>query len=229
MKIANKIVSFILAAAVFPFMLTQTLVKLVLSVNENSLAYSLIKMLFGSDNNLTNNRLRIEESAADLFNLLTGKTKSNVGVDFKQLLSSLPAEFDSIKRLMIVSFAFIAAGLLIAIVIIGCVLFTDAYKTIAALGLGGGVCFFVSSLVFGRAAKPLVDGTISVVDILSKAMETSEADTSSFAAGLLSDAISVDSFALGGAVFFAMFALFGLAIWEISYVVTLPKPDRKKA
>ncbi|MBQ7595043.1 MAG: hypothetical protein IJU45_00085 [Clostridia bacterium] len=224
MKIVNKIVSFILAAAVFPFMITQVLIKLVLSVNENSLAYSLIKMFLGDDNKITGSRLAFEESVLDFFNLLTGKQSGAFGIDLKTFISTLPEDFDHMKKLIVVSGIFIALGILITIIILGCVLFTNAYKTIAGLALGGSICFAVSTFIFGKAARPLIDGTVSIVDALSQAISSSGQDAGDFASGLLSDAVKVDSFALGGAVYFAMFALFGLAIWEFSYVVTLPKP-----
>ena len=52
----------------------------------------------------------------------------------------------------------------------------------------------------------------------------------SIASSVLTGAIHVDSFALGGAVFGPMIMLFATAIWEIAYYVTLPadqKPKRK--
>ncbi len=226
MKIVNKIVSFILAAAVFPLMITQVLIKLVLSVNEESLAYSLLKMFLGEDNKITGNRLGFEESVIDFFNLLTGKQSGAFGIDLKTFISTLPEDFDHMKKLIAVAAGFIALGLLITVVILGCILFTNAYKTVAGLALGGSICFGVSTLIFGKAARPLIDGTISIVEALSNALGSSGQDTSNFAAGLLSDVVKVDSFALGSAVYFAMFALFGLAIWEFSYVVTLPKPKK---
>lgn len=226
MKIVNKIVSFILAAAVFPFMITQVLVKIVLSVNEESLAYMVIKLLMGSENKITGNRLAIEESALDFFNMLTKKDQGAFGIDLKTFVSTLPEEFDATKKLIIATGVLIAVAVLITIVILGCVLFTNAYKTITGLALGGAICLWASTFVFGKAARPLIDGSLSVVEALSNAVASSGQDTSNFATGLLADAVKVNSFALGGAVYFAMFALLGLAIWEFSYLVTLPKPKK---
>lgn len=226
MKIVNKIVCFILSAAVFPLMITQVLIRLVISVNQESLAYTLLKMFVNDENSLLGSRVLIEESVIDFFNLLTGKKSGTFGIDLKTFISSLPEDFDKMKKLIVISGIFIAIGLLITIVILGCVLFTNALKTISALALGGSICFGVSTLIFSKAVAPLLDGSLSVVDALVQALKASGQDTSEFVSGMLSDVIKINDFALGGAVYFAMFCLFGLAIWEFSYIVTLPKPKK---
>ena len=66
MKIVNRIVSALLAAAAFPFLITQLLFEIVLSISEESLAYTLINLLGGQENMLTNNRLGFQESILSL-------------------------------------------------------------------------------------------------------------------------------------------------------------------
>ena len=62
MKTVNKIVASLLAAASFPLLITQMFINIVLSVDKDSTAYTLINLLFGSDNKLTNNSLGIQYS-----------------------------------------------------------------------------------------------------------------------------------------------------------------------
>ena len=50
MKTVNKIVASLLAAASFPLLITQLFINIVLSVDKDSTAYTLINSLFGSDN-----------------------------------------------------------------------------------------------------------------------------------------------------------------------------------
>ena len=102
MKTVNKIVTSLIAAASFPLLITQMFINIVVSIDENSTVYTLLNALLGSDNKLTNNSLGFQYSLVDLFNLITGRTQSSFGVDLKEILSKLPAEFESIKKYVIV-------------------------------------------------------------------------------------------------------------------------------
>ena len=229
MKTVNKIVTSLIAAASFPLLITQMFINIVVSIDENSTVYTLLNALLGSDNKLTNNSLGFQYSLVDLFNLITGRTQSSFGVDLKEILSKLPAEFESIKKYVIVSFAFVAIGAFIAIIVIGCVLFTRAYKTVIVMSLGSAVSYLVGIILFGRAGRPLFDGTIDVASVI---MDMFSGDNSSIigilASSMLTDAVRVDTFALGGAVFGAMIMMFAAAIWEIAYLVTLPPEEKLK-
>lgn len=229
MKTVNKIVASLLAAASFPLLITQMFINIVLSVDKDSTAYTLINLLFGSDNKLTNNSLGIQYSLVDLFNMLTGRKQSDLGIDFNEFLSKLPSEFESIKKYVIASLIFVAIGAFIAIVVIGCVLFTKAYKTVIAMSLGSSVSYLIAIILFGRAGRPLYDGTIDVVSVIVK-MFSGESSSliGTLASSMLADAIKVDTFALGGAVFGAMIMMFAAAIWEIAYLVTLPPEEKLK-
>ena len=229
MKTVNKIVTSLIAAASFPLLITQMFINIVVSIDENSTVYTLLNALLGSDNKLTNNSLGFQYSLVDLFNLITGRTQSSFGVDLKEILSKLPAEFESIKKYVIASFVFVAIGAFIAIIVIGCVLFTRAYKTVIVMSLGSAVSYLVGIILFGRAGRPLFDGTIDVASVI---MDMFSGDNSSIigilASSMLTDAVRVDTFALGGAVFGAMIMMFAAAIWEIAYLVTLPPEEKLK-
>lgn len=229
MKIVNRIVTALLAFAAFPFLITQFLFEIILSINEESIAYSLINLFAGTDNMLTGNRLGFQESIWSLFKMMTEQDSSS-DFNIAEIWSSLPAELDTIKKLIVASFICVAAGALVALVIIGCAIFTKAYKTIIGLGLGGAGCFLAGIILFGKAGEPLKDGTIDVVKLIADFIIGEDGTTSALgaiASNLLTGTISVDVFALGGAVFGAMIMLIAVAVWEFAFLITLPEKDRK--
>ncbi|MGN1478410.1 MAG: hypothetical protein ACI4XH_01475 [Acutalibacteraceae bacterium] len=229
MKTVNKIVASLLAAVSFPLLITQLFINIVLSVDKDSTAYTLINSLFGSDNKLTNNSLGIQYSLVDLFNMLTGRKQSDLGIDINEFLSKLPSEFESIKKYVIASFVFVAVGAFIAIVVIGCVLFTKAHKTVIVMSLGSSVSYLIAIILFGRAGRPLYDGTIDVVSVIANMLSGEDSSiVGALASSMLSGAVKVDTFALGGAVFGAMIMMFAAAIWEIAYLITLPPEEKLK-
>ncbi len=229
MKIVNKIVTSLLAFAAFPFLITQLFFKIILSINSDSLAYSLINTFAGADNMLTGNRLGLQESLWDLFQKLTDKDSSSMDFDFLSIWNALPEELSLSKNLIIASLAFVALGALITVVIIGCAIFTKAYKTIIGLGLGGFLSFLVSIILFGKAGEPLTSGNVDAIKLIADLLSSGEsAGFGSIIAGLLEGTISVDSFALGGAVFGAMIMMLAVAVWEFAYYVTLPEKEKPK-
>lgn len=116
--------------------------------------------------------------------------------------------------------------MLIAIIIMGCALFTKAYKTVIGLSLGGTASFVTALVLFGKASKPLLDGTIDVATTVMPLLMDTESLLGSLASAALSGSISVDSCGLGGAVYGAAIALFALAMWEIAYYLTLPNDEK---
>lgn len=224
MKIINRIITFLAAVAVFPVLITQTFVSIIVSIDRESIVYTLANALLGEDNQLTGNRLGIEKTAIDFFNYLTGKTASTF--DLKKMLSEMPVDFEPIKKYIIASLVFIAVGVLITVVVMGCALFTKAYKTIIGLGVAGGASFMMAVVFFGKAAKPLLDGTIDVATTVLPFFINSESFFGSIAVAAFNGAISVDSCGLGGAIYSAMIILFAIAVWEFAYYITIPKEEK---
>lgn len=225
MKIVNKIITFLGAAVVFPVLIMQTFVSLIVSVNKESLAYSFFNMVLGENNKITGNRLGVEKSLVDFFDYLTGKTQSTI--DFKDVISKLPAEFNPIKKFVVAALVFVAIGVLITVIVMGCALFTKAYKTIIGLSLGGAASFLTSIALFGKAAKPLLDGTIDVASTILPLVIDSKSILGSLATAALNGTINVDRLGLGGAVYGAMIVLFAVAVWEFAYYITIPVEERK--
>ena len=229
MKIVNRIVTALIAAAAFPFLITQFLFEIVLSINEDSIAYTLITLFGGQDNMLTNNRLGFQESLWSLFKMMTESDGSS-DLNIIEIWNSLPADLDTIKKLIVASFVCVAVGAVVALVIIGCAIFTKAYKTIVGLGLGGGACFLSGIILFGKAGAPFKDGTVDIVNLISTFLMGEDGTTNGIAAiasSLLEGTINVDVFAMGGAVFGAMIIMFAVAVWEFAFYITLDEKDRK--
>ncbi len=232
MKIVNRIVTALLAATAFPLLITQLFFTIVLSINEESLAYSLINAFAGQGNMLTGNRLGFQESLWSIFQTVTGQKDSTLDFDFMEIWSKLPPELDTAKKLIIASLVFVAVGALIALVIIGCAIFTKAYKTIIGLGTAGFASFLTGIILFNQAGKPIVEGTIDAVDMIAKTIigEGTSSTLGAIAASVLQGTISVDTFSYGGAVFGAMIMMIAVVFWELAYFVTLPeneKPHKK--
>ncbi len=229
MKIVNRIVTALLAAAAFPFLITQFLFEIILSINEESIAYSVINIFGGQDNMLTGSRLGFQESIVSIIKTITEQDSSS---DFNiiELWNKLPDDLDTIKRLVIASFICVAVGAVVALVIVGCAIFTKAYKTIIGLGLGGAGCFLAGIILFNEAGAPLKDGTIDVVKLIADFIIGEEGTTNfvgALATGVLQGSIQVDVFTLGGAAFGAMIMLIAVAVWEFAYLITLPEGERK--
>lgn len=229
MKIVNRIVSALLAAAAFPFLITQLLFEIVLSISEESLAYTLINLLGGQENMLTNNRLGFQES---ILSLIQKVAESDGSSDFNiiEIWNSLPADLDNVKKLIIASFICVAVGAVVALITVGCSIFTKAYKTIIGLGLGGGACFLAGVILFSKAGDPFTDGTIDVVKLIADLIIGGDGTTNfvgALASGLLQGSVNVDVFALGGGVFGAMIMMFAVAVWEFAFYITLDPEERK--
>ncbi len=229
MKIVNRIVTALIAAAAFPFLITQFLFEIIVSINEDSIAYGLINLFGGQDNAITGSRLGIQESILSIIKTASEGANSS---DFNviELWNSLPEELDTVKKLVIASMVFVAIGAVVALVIIGCAVFTKAYKTIIGLGLGGAGCFLTAIILFGKAGEPLKDGTIDMVKLIASLLMGEDGTSNGIAAiagSLLEGTISIDVFALGGAVFGAMIALIAVSVWEFAFYVTLPEKERK--
>lgn len=229
MKIVNKIVTALLAAAAFPFLITQFLFEIILSINEESIAYSLINLFGGKDNMLTNNRLGFQESIASLIKLLS---EGDASSDFNiiELWNNLPADLDATKKLIVASFVCVAVGAFVALVTVGCAIFTKAYKTIMGLGLGGGACFLAGILLFNKAGVPFTDGTTDIVNLIATFLMGEDGTSNGIAAiasSLLKGTISVDVFTMGGAVYGAMIMMFAVTVWEFAFYITLDEKERK--
>lgn len=226
MKIFNRIVVILTALAIFPVMYFMNLVRAVVSISENSSLYTILSKLAEE---MTSNAMEITISIKEIVKYIRDGSFSIGGMKFD--LSKIPAELLSGKNWAIAAGVLLAVALLITIVIIGCAIFTNAFKTISALGAGGAVCCFAALRCFTRFAAPYMSGSLDIGDILANALiGESNNLLGSIGSSFLSGAISVDLFTLGNAVTLSLIFFLGIALWELAYVVTLPekKPAKVK-
>ena len=225
MKIFNRIVVILTALAIFPVMYFMNLVRAVVSISENSSLYTILSKLAEE---MTSNAMEITISIKEIVKYIRDGSFSIGGMKFD--LSKIPAELLAGKNWAIAAGVLIAVALLIAIVIIGCAIFTNAFKTITALGAGGAVCCFAALRCFTRFAAPYRSGSIDIGELLANAfVGESNNLLGSIGTSILKGAISVDSFTLGNAVTLSLIFFIGLALWELAYVVTLPEKKPTKA
>lgn len=222
MKILNRIVVFILSLSIFPIMYFLNLVRAVVSISESSSLYTILSKIAEET---ASSAMELTFSIKEIFKYISD------GVSFGGMkfdLSKIPAELLSGKNWVIAAGVLLAVAMIIAIVIMGCALFTNAYKTISALGAGGAICCFAALRFFARFAAPYMSGSIDVGDVLAQAfVGESNNLLGSIGASVLKGAISVDAFSLSNAVTLSLIFFIGIALWELTYIVTLPEDKSK--
>lgn len=222
MKILNRIVVFILSLSIFPIMYFLNLVRAVVSISESSSLYTILSKIAEET---ASSAMELTFSIKEIFKYISD------GVSFGGMkfdLSKIPAELLSDKNWVIAAGVLLAVAMIIAIVIMGCALFTNAYKTISALGAGGAICCFAALRFFARFAAPYMSGSIDVGDVLAQAfVGESNNLLGSIGASVLKGAISVDAFSLSNAVTLSLIFFIGIALWELAYIVTLPEDKSK--
>lgn len=222
MKILNRIVVFILSLSIFPIMYFLNLVRAVVSISESSSLYTILSKIAEET---ASSAMELTFSIKEIFKYISD------GVSFGGMkfdLSKIPAELLSGKNWVIAAGVLLAVAMIIAIVIMGCALFTNAYKTISALGAGGAICCFAALRFFARFAAPYMSGSIDVGDVLAQAfVGESNNLLGSIGASVLKGAISVDAFSLSNAVTLSLIFFIGISLWELAYIVTLPEDKSK--
>lgn len=225
MKIFNRIMVCLASAAIFPIMYFLNIVRAVVSIAEDSSLYTILSKVA---EDTANSAMELTLSVKEIVKYISDGSFSIGGMKFD--ISKIPSELLSGKNWVIASGVLIVIALLIAIVIIGCALFTNAYKTITALGAGGAVCMFAALRCFIRFSSPYMSGSVDIGEILANAfVGESNNLLGSIGSSILGGAISVDSFTLGNAVTLSLIFFIGIALWELAYVVTLPEKKEVKA
>ncbi len=219
MKIFNKIVVCLATLAIFPIMYFLNLVRAVVSISEDSSLYTILSKLAEET---ASSAMEITFSVKEIFKYISEGSFSFAGMSFD--ISKVPSELLSGKNWVIAAGVLIVIAILIAIVIVGCALFTNAYKTITILSASGAICCFAALRCFIRFSAPYMSGSIDVGEILANALVNgSDSLLGSIGTSILKNAISVDSFTLGNAVTLSLIFFIGIALWELAYVVTLPE------
>lgn len=222
MKILNRIVTFLLGAAVFPALIFRILLRAVVSVNQESSIYKIVSAF----SDMLEKKMEITLSIKEIIGFWQDGKFSFGGMDFS--FSKIPTEMLVTKNWLIASAVLIVLTLIIALVIMGCALFTRAHKTVMSLSGGAIVCLFAAVKCFGRFAAPFIDGTVNLGEILSKAIIGDSSILGSLGSAALSGAIKVDVLQLGNAAFTMMIVFFIILFWTLAYYITLPEKERKE-
>lgn len=224
MKILNRIVVFVLGLSVFPVMFFRSIAGIVVSVAENSSLYTILSKFM---EDTVNSHLVIDITLKEAAAKLRDGDASVFGMDFD--LGKLPQELFVTKNWLIAAGVLLAVSLLIALVIMGCALFTEAYKTIICLSTGGAACVFASMKCFSVFAAPFVSGSFDLGKIIGNLIIGDDAGLlGSLGTSFLSGSVSVDSLTTGSAVITSAIIFIGIALWSIAYYITMPKKDDKK-
>ncbi len=224
MKAVNKIVIFLLAFSVFPVTLFLNIVRGVFSISESSSLYTILSKLA---EDMVNSSLELTYSLKEIIQKIGDGGISFAGMSFD--LSKIPPELLNGKGWVIAAGVLFVVALIIAIVIMGCALFTKAYKTISCLGAGGAVCCFAAMRCFAKFAAPYLNGSLDIGEILAEALIGDNEDLlGTLGSAFLKKSISVDAFELGNAVNLVFIIFIGIALWELAYFITLPEEKTKK-
>lgn len=230
MKILNRIVTFLLAAAVFPVIIVRTFVRIIVSISPDSYIYKILSLAGKNADSPVNSKMEMTYSLRELFQYWEDGTLS-FG-ERRYGIIDLPEEVLITKNWLFASVGFIAAALIIALVIMGCALFAQSHKTVMGLSAGGIATLAASLACFKRFAAPFVSGKIDMGTVILKIFGGDNAagagSVGSIGALAIKDAIIIDIFQLGNAVFTVGIIFFIILLWTLAYYITLPESERKK-
>lgn len=214
MKILNRIVTFILAVAVFPAAVTRIIIRIIIAPG-------------GALNSLVGDTAIKEElSVIDIINYIQEGT-----FDFlKDLFNfdNLPIEVNAVKGWLLASAVMLVLALLIALIIMGCSLFTQAHKTVMGLSVGGALSCFLAMSFFTKFTTPFIEGKVDIGAILGKNLEGGEGIVGSLLSSLISGVVDFKVFQLGNAVVTMALLFLGILFWTFAYYITL-SPEARAA
>lgn len=223
MKILNRIVTFLLGLAVFPVIYTRIILRTIVSIAGDSSAYTILQGIIGDT---VNNGMEITLTLKDAIRHIQEGTFSFSGINFD--ISKLPEEMLVTKEWAIATIVLLALVLLIALIIMGCALFTQAHKTVMAFSASAIALCFASMGCFSRFAEPFLSGEIDIAKFLGQSLLGDNGIIASIGSIFISGAISVDVLQLGPAVI-TMAIVFGIILmWTFAYYITLT-PEAKAA
>lgn len=222
MKILNRIVTFLLGLAVFPALIFRILLRAVVSINQDT---SIFKIL-SAFSETVNRKMEITVSIKELIGYIQDGTFSLGGMDFS--FDKLPKQLFMTKNWLIATGVLIGITLIIAIVIMGCALFTKAHITVMGLSAGAIACLAAALKCFGNFAAPFVDGTIDLGSLLINSLTGDSMNIiGTIGAAALKGAIKVDILQLGNAVFTIGIIFAIILLWTFAYYITLPENEKK--
>ena len=214
MKILNRIVTFILAAAVFPAAVTRIMIRIIIAPG------GLLSSV------MDDTAIKEELSVIDIINYIQEGT-----FDFlKDLFNfdNLPIEVNAVKGWLLASAVMLVLALLVALIIMGCALFTQAHKTVMCFSIGGALSCFLAMSFFTKFTAPFTAGKVDIGAILGKNLEGAEGFVGSILSSAISGVVDFEVFQLGNAVITMALLFIGILFWTFAYYITL-SPEAKAA
>lgn len=208
MKILNRIVTFALALAVFPAAVTRIIIRVVITPGGT------LASIMGETG--------IEESLSVLDIIERIQSGSFEFLEPLFHFENLPRSVSEGKGWLITSAVMLVIALLIAIIIMGCSLFTQAHKTVMSLSAGGALACFLAMTFFGNFASPFVEGQVDIGEILAESAFENAEGIGGFISYFLSGTVEINVFQLGNAVVTMALLFIGILLWTVAYYVTLP-------
>ncbi len=222
MKILNRIVTFLLAVAVFPAAVTRIILRIIVSLGQESTVYAL---LAGVAEDAANSGMEITFSLQEVFEAVKNDTFSFGDMNFS--ISSIPTDMLVTKNWAIAAAVLLVLALVIALVIMGCALFTQAHKTVMGLAAGGVASCFAAMACFDKFAEPFINDQVDIGKFLAQSLLGNEEGLiSSLGSMFMSGAVSVDVLQLGNAVITIAIIFIGILLWTFAYYITL-SPEAK--
>lgn len=223
MKILNRIVTFLLGLAVFPVIYTRIILRIIVSIAGDSSAYTILQGIMGET---VDNGLELTFTLKEAIQHIQEGTFSFSGMNFD--ISKLPEEMLVTKEWAIATIVLLALALLIALIIMGCALFTQAHKTVMAFSASAIAFCFAAMGCFSKFAEPFLSGEIDVAKFLGQSLLGDSGLIASIGSVFISGAISVDALQLGSAVITMAIVFAVILIWTFAYYITLT-PEAKAA
>lgn len=212
--IVYRVVTAVMATLIYPLFYFLNLLYI-------EVAHKGIADLIGSITQNKNPNLEITYQHISLSKLgeLFGLVKDFVGEDTSISVDILK---NSLYRPALVAVGFLAAALVLGLVILGFAVFSNKVKVITGLSVAGFVCTVVSFFCFSEGfAAPIISGETSLPALFGNADS-----------GILQLVFSlvgeVTAFNLEGAFFAVMFLMLGIAVWSISVMVVNISDEKEK-
>lgn len=224
MKIVNRIVTFLLAASVFPITFFLIFIRMLVSIAEDSSLYTILSTFMKET---VNSRMEIDFSLKELVGYIQDGKFTYAGMTFDS--SSIPDGLLVAKGWLIAAATLLVITLLIALVIMGCAIFTKAHKTIMCLSAGGAVSIFSAMCCFNQFAKPYTTGAVNIGKILGDSLIGDNSGLlGAIGSSMLDGAINIDILQLGNFAVTVLIVFLALLTWSGAYYLTMPRENVKK-
>lgn len=212
MKIADKIITSLLAFCILPVAIFSPLIRVLYQIN----GWELFQNMVDIPNAVENDTGLTEDSFSIWFvvkNFFFGGLSSS-GFDFSNVDDSVKAVLPYL----------IAAGILFVLgVVIGIALFvfnlaTKAKKTQCIISAVGIVDLSICGILFSKVANPIIDGTISVGTLLSSIL--GPGGESGIGKVIATSLISIKELNLTSAWSLMILIFAVIIVWNVSYMLT---------